>query len=86
MNQSNSPRFMSLVRSKIRVMQYSHQTEKSYVYWIKHFIHFNNLRHPKEMGASEVTEFLTYLAVHKKVTTHVLSRNQTGTLSPLDKL
>ncbi len=67
MSQSKSPRFMSLVRSKIRVMQYSYQTEKTYVYWIKHFIHFNNLQHPKDMGPSEVTDFLTYLAVHKKV-------------------
>jgi len=58
---------MSLVRSKIRVMQYSYQTEKTYVYWIKHFIHFNNLRHPKDMGASEVTAFLTHLAVKRNV-------------------
>jgi len=67
MTQSKSPRFISLVRSKIRVMQYSYQTEKTYVYWIKHFIHFHNLQHPKDLGASEVTDFLTYLAVHKKV-------------------
>jgi len=58
---------MKLVRSKIRVIQYSYQTEKTYVYWIKHFIHFNNLRHPKDMGASDVTIFLTHLAVKRNV-------------------
>lgn len=61
------PRFMRLVRERIRTMQYSYFTEKSYVYWIKNYIHFHNLRHPNDMSSDEVNQFLTHLAVDRKV-------------------
>jgi integron integrase len=35
--------------------------------WVYHFIVFHNKRHPKDMGASEIEAFLTYLAVQRKV-------------------
>ena len=31
------------------------RTEQSYVHWIKRFIFFSDKRHPKDMGAPEVT-------------------------------
>lgn len=64
---TQKPRFMWLVRERIRTMQYSYFTEKNYVFWIKRFIHYHNLRHPKEMFSDEVNQFLTYLAVKRKV-------------------
>ncbi|MGX5200352.1 integron integrase [Aliikangiella sp. IMCC44632] len=67
MSQSQKPKFMWLVRTKIRALHYSYQTEKTYVQWIKRFIHFYNLKHPKDMGAEEVTNFLSHLAVDRKV-------------------
>jgi integron integrase len=67
MIQQKPPKLMWRVRSKIRAMHYSYQTEKTYVQWIKRFIHFNNLKHPKDMGSVEVNYFLTHLAVDKKV-------------------
>ena len=36
-------------------------------WWIKRYIFFHGKRHPAELGASEVTAFLTSLAVHDKV-------------------
>jgi hypothetical protein len=67
MIQQKTPKLMWRVRSKIRAMHYSYQTEKTYVQWIKRFIHFNNLKHPNDMGSVEVNYFLTHLAVDKKV-------------------
>ncbi|WMS88163.1 integron integrase [Pleionea litopenaei] len=67
MNQSPKPKFMWLVRTKIRSLHYSYQTEKTYAQWIKRFIHFYNLKHPNDMGAEEVTNFLSHLAVARKV-------------------
>lgn len=64
---TQKPRFMWLVREKIRTMQYSYFTEKNYVFWIKRFIHFHNLRHPKDMSSNEVNQFLSHLAVKRKV-------------------
>lgn len=52
-------------------MHYSLSTEQVYVYWVRLFIrwsgHGGALRHPREMGASEVDAFLTHLATDRKV-------------------
>ncbi len=63
----DQPRLLDQVRSLIRVKHYSIRTEKSYISWIKQFIHFHHLRHPKDMRAKEVQEFLSYLAVTRNV-------------------
>ena len=41
----------------------SRRTEEAYVAWIRRYIFFHDKRHPAEMGAPEVTAFLTALAV-----------------------
>lgn len=55
------------VRNTLRVHHYAMKTEKSYVQWIKRFILFHNKRHPAKMGKLEVEQFLTWLAVVRKV-------------------
>ncbi len=45
----------------------SRRTEEAYVAWIRRFIFFHDKRHPAEMGAAEVTKFLTSLAVDGQV-------------------
>jgi integron integrase len=64
---SVKPRLLEQVRQAIRVRHYSYRTEQSYIHWIKRFIYFNELRHPVEMGESEVAQFLTHLATQRKV-------------------
>jgi integron integrase len=61
------PRLLDQVREAIRARHYSRRTEKAYVHWIKRYIFFHGKRHPAELGASEVTTFLTSLAVRDKV-------------------
>lgn len=56
------------VRNLMRVRHYSYETEKIYIYWIKQYIYFHDIRHPAEMSAIEVEAFLTHLAVEKNVT------------------
>jgi integron integrase len=46
---------------------YSRRTEGTYVHWIRRFIVFHGLKHPGQMGASEVTAFLSWLAVRQQV-------------------
>jgi Phage integrase, N-terminal SAM-like domain len=55
------------VREAVRLRHGSRSTEKSYVGWIRRYILFNGKRHPVEMGAPEVTRFLSFLAVQGKV-------------------
>ena len=58
---------LNQVRDIMRTRRYSLQTEKTYIYWIKKYIFFHNVRHPKEMGADEIGAFLTHLAVDGNV-------------------
>jgi hypothetical protein len=51
------------LRQRIRVLHYSIRTEQAYVDWARRFVLFHGKRHPREMGALEVTAFLTHLAV-----------------------
>lgn len=63
---SNSP-FLNSLRSSIRLRGMSIRTEKTYLYWIRCFIRFHQLKHPETMGSAEVIAFLNYLALDKKV-------------------
>lgn len=51
----------------IRTKHYSLRTEKTYWYWIRYFIRFHRLRHPRDMAEAEVAQFLTWLATHQNV-------------------
>jgi integron integrase len=53
------------LRQCMRARHLSLSTEKAYAYWVVRFIRFHNKRHPEEMGAVEVEDFLTHLAVQK---------------------
>ena len=60
-------RLIPQVIAEIREKHYSYVTEKAYVHWILRFIRFHNLRHPKEKGEKEISDFLTHLAVTMRV-------------------
>jgi integron integrase len=55
------------VRGRIRFLHYSMRTEQAYLDWIKRFIRHFGKRHPRDMGAAEVSAFLTHLAVEGRV-------------------
>jgi integron integrase len=61
------PRLLNLVRQAVRVRHYSIRTESAYVDWIRRYIIFHGKRHPSQLGAVEVTAFLTHLAVERNV-------------------
>ena len=60
-------KLMELVRRRLRELRYSRRTEEAYIQWIRRFIEFHDRRHPIEIGAPEVVEFLSWLAVEQKV-------------------
>ncbi len=65
--QMNSPKLLEQVRDMIRIRHYSIRTEKTYIYWIKRVILFNNKRHPLEMSEPEIMNFINYLASKRNV-------------------
>lgn len=58
---------------------YSIRTEEAYVDWIRRFILFHYKRHPNDMGAQEINQFLTHLAVAG----HVAASTQNQAFSAL---
>ena len=74
-----APRLFDQVRDAIRRRHYSPRTEQTYLHWIKRFILFSGRRHPREMGADEVTRFLSDLAT----TRHVAASTQNQALAAL---
>jgi integron integrase len=62
------PQLLDRVRATLRARHYSRRTEEAYVAWIRRYIFFFHAkRHPAEMGAPEVTRFLSSLAVDRRV-------------------
>jgi len=64
---NQEPKLLDQVRGKIRLKHYSILTEQAYTDWIKRFILHFGKKHPRDMGAVEVEQFLTHLAVNGKV-------------------
>jgi site-specific recombinase XerD len=67
MDTAPPPRLLDRVRMALRTRHCSLRTEKAYVGWIRRFILFHGKRHPSEMGAQEITRFLSALAIERNV-------------------
>ncbi len=64
------------LREVMRFFHYSQRTEEAYWQWIVRFLRFHKRpgvagtsgwRHPKDLGAAEVTAYLTHLATAGRV-------------------
>ena len=55
------------VRRCLRLKHYSIRTERAYADPIKRFILYHGKRHPAEVGADEIRQFLSHLATDKTV-------------------
>ena len=60
-------KLLDQVSEVMRFKHYSIRTERSCRDWIRRFIFFHGKRHPREMGAPELSAFLSDLAVQRKV-------------------
>lgn len=77
-------KLMEQIRRHMRVTHFAIRTEKAYLSWIHRFLVFQKhksggWKHPAEMGSAEVNDYLSYLAVERKVA----ASTQTQALSAL---
>jgi integron integrase len=61
------PGLIAVAREKMRTRHLAQRTEQAYVQWLRRFIAFHGRKHPRELGAAGVEQFLTHLAVDRKV-------------------
>ena len=62
-----SPKLLDRMRVMLRTKHYSIRTEDAYIQWARRFILYHGKRHPSSMGAPEINEFLSHLAVDRNV-------------------
>ena len=63
----SNEKVLEKLRNRIRAKHFSLRTEQNYTQWVKRFILFHHKRHPAEMGAAEINQYLTFLAVKANV-------------------
>ena len=60
-------RLIERFREAMRARHYSRRTEQAYWHWVRRFIFFSGKRHPRELGADQVSAFLSWLATRRNV-------------------
>ena len=61
------PGLIQRYREELQARHYARRTVDTYEQWVRRFLRFHQLRHPREMGSDEVNAFLTHLAVEGQV-------------------
>jgi integron integrase len=61
------PRLLDRVRDALRLRHRSPRTVEAYVRWVRRYVLYHGKRHPSELGADAIREFLTHLAVERRV-------------------
>ncbi|WP_437589791.1 phage integrase N-terminal SAM-like domain-containing protein [Sorangium sp. So ce1000] len=57
---------MTLIEAVRATIRRLHYAEEAYGHWIRQFIRFHHGKHPRQLGAEEVTAFLNELAVARR--------------------
>ena len=55
------PGLIQRYREELQVRHYARRTVQTYEQWLRRFLRFHALRHPREMGSDEVNAFLLLL-------------------------
>jgi hypothetical protein len=61
------PGLLQVAREKMRTRHLAYRTEQAYLQWIRRYLRFHQRHHPRDLGAVGVEQFLTHLAVERKV-------------------
>jgi len=68
------PEHIQNIVIQIRVMDYSMKTEKSYLGWLLRFIRFHEMKDPEILSETDVSRFLEYLVIDRKVSSSTQSQ------------
>jgi integron integrase len=73
------PGLIQRYREELEVRRYAHRTVKTYEQWLRRFLRFHRMRHPRTMGEAEINAFLSHLATAE----HVSASTQNQALAAL---
>jgi len=58
---------IAVYREALVSRHYARRTIETYERWLRRFLRFHQMPHPREMGSQEINAFLTHLAVNEQV-------------------
>ncbi len=64
---SGKPKLLDRFRRELRTRRYSQRTEETYISWVRRFLRYHGMRHPRNMGKKEIEVFLSHLATASNV-------------------
>jgi len=65
---------LEIARERMRTRHLALRTEQAYLQWIRRYLTFHDRRHPRDLGAADLEQFLTHLAVERKVSASTQSQ------------
>ncbi len=64
---NSKPKLLDQVRQACRARQFSRRTQSAYAAWVRRYVLFHGKRHPTDLGADELSAFLSHLANDRNV-------------------
>ncbi len=64
---ARTPGLIQRYREELQTRHYARRTVNTYEQWLRRFLRFHRMRHPRGMGSAEVNAFLSHLAVDLQV-------------------
>jgi len=68
------PRLLEQVRRATRARQFSRRTEEAYVAWVRRYVRYHRMRHPRELDGQAIASFLSHLANEGQVSVSTQSQ------------
>ena len=62
-----SPGLIQRYREELQARHYARRTVATYEQWLRRFLRFHQMRHPRQMGEAEINAFLSHLATEERV-------------------
>ena len=62
-----SPGLIQRYREELQARHYARRTVHTYEQWLRRFLRFHRMRHPRQMGEAEINAFLSHLATEERV-------------------
>ena len=66
-NPKRPPGLIQRYREELQARHYARRTVSSYEHWLRRFLRFHRMRHPRTMGEAEINAFLSHLATKERV-------------------
>lgn len=73
-------KLLATARRLMGARHFSGRTVQSYLSWIRRYVRYHGLRHPRELGTTEVVDYLSHLANERRVSRSTQAQSMSALL------